>query len=352
MLLSNYQEEDWSFSYSESREHYLEVCTTLLDFSGSTHFILPKERLVGPLTGVFEAYIKSKLSAPKGWNTHDLDEDEIVDIVEDDRVQYADELTSVGNIARGIPHYSLPLLISLLEEQTAEGYLLLLMIQQDPEVLRKSRSALESLFEDLHWLVLVAGYTLSDVVKGEAVLIPTELMKHSIQLSTGRKEKGEELVGVVSGGGGDGSWSNGRGIQASSAVAGKSAESSGNFMGVNVAAVTLEAGLGGEGGGGGVRLSDLDPVVGVIMAVCRLTLLEKKFVSGGLEDVLSPQLCESVAWCLQRIAEPYVMFSDQEYSQVRRVCRASWVLKATSMFNGCSMYFISFHLIWHSVRSC
>jgi len=269
---------------------------------------------VGPLTNVFEAYIKSKLSAPKGWNSQGLDEDEIVDIVEDDRVAYADELTSMGNIARGIPHHSLPLLISLLEEQTAECYLLLMMVHEDPEVLRKSQNALEGLFEDLHWLTLIAGYTLCDIVKGEAVLIPTELMKHSINLCTGQKGKGEELVGGVSRGGNDSSWFNSSRREAAPPAVGVKAAGSGNCFGGNVAALTLEAGLGGDDKV--VRLLDLDPVVGLVMAVCRLTLLEKKFVSGGLVDVLSPQLCESIAWCLQRIVEPYVMFNDQDYSQV------------------------------------
>ena len=33
-------------------------------------------------------------------------------------------------------------------------------------------------------------------------------------------------------------------------------------------------------------------------------------------DLLSPQLCETTVWCLSRITEPYIMFSDENYGQV------------------------------------
>jgi hypothetical protein len=38
----------------------------------------------------------------------------------------------------------------------------------------------ENLYEDLHWIVLIAGYILSDEVSGEKSLIPDEIMMYSI----------------------------------------------------------------------------------------------------------------------------------------------------------------------------
>ena len=38
----------------------------------------------------------------------------------------------------------------------------------------------ENLYEDLHWIILIAGYILSDDVSGEKSLIPDEIMMYSI----------------------------------------------------------------------------------------------------------------------------------------------------------------------------
>ena len=41
----------------------------------------------------------------------------------------------------------------------------------------------ENLYEDLHWIILIAGYILSDEVSGEKSLIPDEVMMYSIAQS-------------------------------------------------------------------------------------------------------------------------------------------------------------------------
>ena len=38
----------------------------------------------------------------------------------------------------------------------------------------------ENLYEDLHWIILIAGYVLSDEVSGEKSLVPDEIMMYSI----------------------------------------------------------------------------------------------------------------------------------------------------------------------------
>ncbi len=294
------------------------MCTSLLGFCDSSHCVLTRQHFVDPLTNVFDSFIKGKLSSPKGWRSaEDLDEGEIVDVEEDDRVAYADELTSIGNIARAIPHHSLPLLISLLEEQASQCCMLMLVVQQDPGTLRSNQSLLEALYEDLHWLTLIAGYTLCDIAEGEAVLIPTELMKHSIDVSLKSSGRGEDgSIGGRRKEGGASGWSS-VGQVTPSAITSTTGTRDGVDFSRNIVALALESDV-GKAGSEAVRLLDIDPVVGVVMAVCQLTLLEKKFVSGGLADILSPQLCESVVWCLQRVVEPYVMFNDEDYSQVRQ----------------------------------
>lgn len=268
---------------------------SVLTFWDSKPPILPKHSFIQPMANIFDAYIKSKLSAPKGWRTAAPEEEEIVDIQEDDRVMFDDELSSVGCIARDIAYHSLPLLVSLLEERTNQCLQLLFLIQQNPMVLVSNQNLLDGLYEDLHWLTLVAGYTLCDIVRGESVLIPSKIMRHSIDCHLHEKQMKQEQ-------------------RTEGEVAAMVTMMERVNFDRNVAALVLESGVAGDAQK--PELSELDPIVALVLSVCRLCLLEKKFISEGLIDLLSPQLCESIVWCLQRIAEPYVMFSDENYQQV------------------------------------
>lgn len=279
-------------SYRESLEHYLEVCVTFLTFwDSSTPSLPPKSFLIQPMIDIFNAYTQSKLSAPRGWRTTPPQDDEIIDLEEDDRTVFADELSSVGCIARVIASHSLPLLVTLLGQCMSECLQLLLLIQHNPLVLSSNQNQLESVYEDLHWLGLVAGHTLCDIAHGEVVQIPRELMQYSISCHESSQQQQQGSAHM---------------------------DSRKPDLERNIAALVLEGGDSQEGGGagGGVDLLSLDPVVALVMSVCRLCLLEKQFISCGLMDLLSPQLCETGVWCLSRITEPYVMFSDESYQQV------------------------------------
>ena len=272
-------------SYKESLEHYLEVCVSFLSASSSSSLLPSLSSVTQPMMDIFNAYTQSKLSAPRGWRVTPLHDHEILDLEEDDRVVYREELSSIGCIARAIAAHSLPLLSNLLEQCIGECMQLLTLIQQDPMSLSSNQSSLDNIYEDLHWLGLVSGYTLCDIVQGESVQIPADLMQHSIS----RHQKGQQ----ASGGG----------------------ESRLDF-GQNVAALVLDGG-GAGGVDGGVQLSSLDPVAALVLSVCQMCLLEKQFVSRGLLDLMSPQLCETTVWCLGRLTEPYLMFTDESYGQVR-----------------------------------
>lgn len=254
--------------YQESLEHFLEVWVNLIQM---THLLLTQ-----PLIEIFTAYIQSKLAAPRGWRLGKEDSNEILNTQEDDRVVYKDELSSIGCIARAVPDHSLPLLLGLLTQCTSEVVHLLSAIQQAPHTLASHQAHLYSVHEDLHWLVLITGYTLCDVTDGESVQIPTEIMKHSIALT--EKKPGLELQ-----------------------------------EGFNIATLVSVV---TEGGGQGLELSGYDPVVSLLVAVVRLCALERVFISQHLMDALSPQLCDSCVWYLARFTEPYLLFSDLSHSQV------------------------------------
>ena len=242
-----------------------------------------KALLTQPLLEVFNAYTQSKISTPRGWKVaKNVDSDEIVEIEEDDRVAYADELLSIGYISRTLADHTIPILINLFDQCTSECLQLLLMIKQDAQVLNSRQNNLDSLYEDLHWLTMIAGHTLCRVDEEEKPeeYIPSEVMLYSIA-----KHK-----------------------------AAKSTENGASSMGLggrNEVASFLQ----GEGGRP-VDLSSMDPVVALILSVCRLCNLEKAFISNGLIDVLSPQLCDTVVWCLAQLVGPYLMLDEQCYQEV------------------------------------
>ena len=67
-----------------------------------------------------------------------------------------------------VPEHSLPLLAAALEERT----------EALPRALATGGDV-SLLFEDLHWLLLLAAHTLTEHEPGEAPLVPPELMRHS-----------------------------------------------------------------------------------------------------------------------------------------------------------------------------
>ncbi len=254
--------------YQESLEHFLEVWVHLVQMA--------PQLLSQPLAEIFKAYLQSKLAAPRGWRLDRDDSEEILDTQEDDRVAYKDELSSVGCIARAIPHHSLPLLLGLLTQCISEVMQVLSSVQQTPHTLPSHQAHLHMLHEDLHWLVLITGYTLCDVAEGESVQIPTEIMKHSIALA--KNQSSPELQ-----------------------------------EGFNIAGLVATV---MEGGGQELELNRYDPVVALVVVVCQLCAVERMFISQHLMEALSPQLCDSCVWCLARITEPYILFSDETHCQV------------------------------------
>ena len=259
--------KDDSLTYQESLEHYLEVWVCLLEGAES----LPHDILTQPSTEIFRAYVQSKLSSPRGWRTVQKDEEEQFELVEDDRTVYKGQLCSIGYIARTVAGHSLPLLVSLLQQCTSECLHVYSLVQRDHQVLYTHQGNLDSVCEDIHWLTLITGYTLCDIVQGEDVLVPAQLMRHSILHQSSVQTRNVNFSQLV--------WQE-------------------------------------EGGGVDLSMAQLDPIVSLVLCVCRLCAVEKVFIDNGLMDVLSPQVCETTVWCLSGIAEPYLMLCEESYDQV------------------------------------
>lgn len=264
-------------THQESLEHFLEVWVNLLE---GDEGIYPAELLSQALVGVFQTYVQSKLSAPRGWSRSVLCEDEEEELIvedSDDQSVFSDQLSSVGHIARVVAGTSVPLLTTLLEQCSAECLHLLAALRQEDRrsslcSQQQQQRRLDSLYEDIHWLTLIAGYTLCDIVQGEDVRIPAQLMRHSIL------HQGEAQLDF------------------------------------NISALLWQQ----DGVAECPPFSELklDPIVALVVGICRLCVLERLFITNGLQDLLSPQVCKTTSWCLSRITEPYLMLSEENYEQV------------------------------------
>ena len=156
------QGSEESLMYVESLDHCLEVFVSLL----TEPCPLPPSLLAQPCVQVFTSYLKSKLVAPRGWQSPHREEGEIFELEEDDREAFSDQLRSIGCIARSIPHRSFPLLVQTIHQCTESCMEKLEVIRRDSLTLYSKQNDLDSTYEDLHWLVLISSFTLCDITRG------------------------------------------------------------------------------------------------------------------------------------------------------------------------------------------
>lgn len=130
---------------------------------------------------VLNTYIKCHLGPPDGTRGAGANEDaeeEIDESEEDDKTKYRDQLSSIGAFGRSVAAHSLVLLARLLEDRiTAFSSQLQKVHGQSMSV--HDQHVLGSLFEDLHWLLLISGHTITLDSEGETAIIPSEILQHS-----------------------------------------------------------------------------------------------------------------------------------------------------------------------------
>lgn len=117
-----------------------------------------KENHLGALIQVFNVYLKCHLAPPlgtRGEGRH-LEQEELDESDESDRIKFREQLLGIGEFARLCPEHCLPLLSRLIEDKTKElsSRLKRLRFQQSATI--SDSSSLVLLFEDLHWLLLIA----------------------------------------------------------------------------------------------------------------------------------------------------------------------------------------------------
>lgn len=85
-------------------------------------------------------------------------------------------------MARENPGHSLTILSKLLEEKTRQLHVQFQAMYTNGNQLNMSiTKAMEILFEDIHWLLLIACHVVSMESSGEQPMIPSEIMQYSIE---------------------------------------------------------------------------------------------------------------------------------------------------------------------------
>lgn len=178
-LKFNFQ-DDGEENFMLAFDNMLEAWTSIIqEFTESSELILFKSA-----TSIFDTYLYTHLSKPEGIRNDSLETaEEIEDNEDNDRIKYKEQLQTIGTFGRIVPQHCLSLLHTLLEDRTDKLRNRLTHMQTQAMTVNDS-VFLDNLFEDIHWIILVAGHTLCMESDGETPLIPTEIMQYSMKRCT------------------------------------------------------------------------------------------------------------------------------------------------------------------------
>ena len=249
--------------FTEATEHVLEAWVCILH----ENTIFPQGYCKEAAAAILKTYIEVNLSKPDGCRASQVNE-EIEETEESDRVRYKDTLSVIGALGRECLDQSVPILISLLEGRIGRLHGQIQRIAS--QGYREIDTLLGDLFEDVHWVVLIAGNVLSLDVDGETALIPSEVMQHSIQ-QAGSIDVSKSLEVLASPG------------KPASDIPGH--ESS-------------------------------DHVLRLVGAVFRLGEIEKRCVEAGLVSLWSPEIGSTIMWFLRRWSLTYLATQEGYYQEM------------------------------------
>ena len=249
--------------FTEATEHVLEAWVCILH----ENTIFPQGYCKEAAAAILKTYIEVSLAPPEGVRARQ-GEDEIEETEDSDRVRYKDTLSVIGALGRECLDVSLPILINLLEGRIGRlhGQIQRIASQGGRDI----DPVLSDLFEDVHWVVLIAGNVLSLDVDGETALIPSEVMHHSIH-QAGSIDVSKSLEVLASPG------------QPAADIPGH--ESS-------------------------------DHVLRLVGAVFRLCEIEKRCVEAGLVSLWSPEIGSTIMWFLRRWSLTYLATQEGYYQEM------------------------------------
>ncbi|KAI1299341.1 Exportin-4 [Halotydeus destructor] len=144
--------------------------------------VIDLKLLAGWTRQVFECYLRCHLSQPEGLrDPTELDEGEILEYEEEDAVVYADQLNAIGSIGRLDLTYSLQCLTQLIELRISSLQKVMDQLSRREAINQKEWAAIN---DDLHWLVMISSWTITQYNYGERDAIPPEVTKLAISVQS------------------------------------------------------------------------------------------------------------------------------------------------------------------------
>lgn len=222
---------------------------------------------------MFDKYLKCHLAPPEGMRASICnDEEELNDEGAKDRIRFKEQLIIIGMFGREVLDHSLPILAKLLEDKTAAlcNQLQRMFSNAAPASMKISDSNyLESLFEDIHWTILISTYVVANDSDGEQNLIPAEITLYSKQQTSD--------------------------ITTSLKLLASPSQSIAEIPNAETSS---------------------DHVIRLVAAVFRLCEIEKSAIDAKLGQFLSPEVSSSLIWFLKIWSDSYVLPPLECYSEV------------------------------------
>lgn len=132
-------------------------------------------------------------------------------------------------------------------------------------------AVLDNLFEDLHWIMLIAGHVLCMDSDGETPMIPAEMMRHSIDRIRSNDAVLEASLSVLA----------------------------------SVRQMTVPN-----------ELERCDDIVRIVADVLRLCTVESSAAEAKLGHFMSPEVGSTVMWFLKRWCLSYLLPVENYYHEV------------------------------------
>ncbi|KZC13861.1 Exportin-4 [Dufourea novaeangliae] len=238
--------------------------------------VFPDEFRKRSTVQIFDVYLQCHLTSPEGVRSleeKDLNREE-ADTEEDDKVRFESQLQTIGSFGRQDLCHSFSILSQLIKDRTSKLREILNRLVGRTESLSTIKDiSMVRLYEDIHWLLLITGHVLCLESHGETALIPTEIMKYSMeQVRQGKVD-----------------------VHLTTQLLAFSENVSSD---INVA------------------IESVDHVIHFVTDIFRLCAIEKTAISVHLDSILSPVLSCTIMWFLHRWALSYLLPIEKYYSEI------------------------------------